>query len=87
MGVLTRHIEVPDLYRYKPEFYKDGTERHIFCEGARYHVLSHGSSGTRCSAPKCEYNLPDKARIALIIDAALSAAPPTPGATKKENES
>lgn len=74
MGVLTRLIEVPDLYHYRPEFYADGTEKHIFCEGARYHVLSYSATGQRCSEPRCEYNLPERDRIALIVDAALSTA-------------
>lgn len=68
MGILTRLVEVPDLYHYRPEFYPDGTEKHVFCEGARYHVLSYSSNGTHCSERKCEYNLPDEQRIALIVD-------------------
>lgn len=71
MGILTRPIEVPDLHHYTPEFYPDGTEKHIFCEGARYHVLSYGAAGTRCSAPKCEYNLPHAKRIELLVSATM----------------
>lgn len=68
MGILTRHIEVPDLYRYKREFYADGTERHIICDGARYHVLSYCTDGVRCSEPKCEYNLPADRQAALMVE-------------------
>lgn len=71
MGILTRLIEIPDLHHYKPEFYADGTEKHIFCEGARYHILSYGMEGTRCSEPKCEYNLPQDKRIALLVTATM----------------
>jgi hypothetical protein len=74
MGILTKLIEKPDLYRYKPEFYPDGTEKHIFCDGARFHVLSYSSTGVRCSEGKCEYNLPDDKRIALIVDEAAARA-------------
>lgn len=56
MGVLTRTIKVPDLYHYEPEFNKDGTEKHIVCDGARYHIISYSTEGERCSEPNCEVN-------------------------------
>ena len=39
-----------------PEYNADGTEKHIFCDGARFHVLSYSTNGVRCSEPKCEMN-------------------------------
>ena len=56
MGIITRLIEIPDLYRYEPEYNEDGTEKHIVCEGAGYHVLSYDSQGVRCSNSNCEIN-------------------------------
>jgi len=49
---------VPDLHNYDPEYNADGTEKHITCDGARFHVLSWSSKGARCSEPKCEINRP-----------------------------
>ena len=46
----------PDLWSYDPEYNEDGTEKHIHCEGARFHVLSFTSEGTRCSCANCEIN-------------------------------
>lgn len=54
MGVLHRTIRVPDLHRYGKEFNDDGTEEHITCDGARYHVLHWDKLGTHCSEPNCE---------------------------------
>jgi hypothetical protein len=72
MGIIYRSIETPDLHRYEREFYPDGTEKHVFCEGARYHVLSYGGAdGPRCSEPKCEYNLPVEQQVRLMVDAAV----------------
>lgn len=56
MGVITRTIEVPDLNNYVPEYNDDGTERHIVCDGARFHVVSWSQHGERCSEPNCEIN-------------------------------
>lgn len=40
-----------------PEYNDDGTEVHIVCEGARFHVISYiGGLGQRCSEPNCEIN-------------------------------
>lgn len=39
-----------------PEYNEDGTEKHILCEGARFHVLSYSSNGAHCSEPNCEIN-------------------------------
>ena len=57
MGIIYRErTPVPDLETYVPEYNEDGTEKHIHCDGARYHVLSWDSQGTRCSEPNCEIN-------------------------------
>ena len=67
MGVRMRTIQVPDLHGYDPEFNADGTEKHISCDGARFHVLSYSGVNDpngrmrvtrRCSAPRCELNRP-----------------------------
>lgn len=55
--------EKPNLFQYERELNKDGTEKHIHCDGARYHILSWsmdnaGNVTTRCSEPKCEVNKP-----------------------------
>ena len=65
MGVIYRNIRVPDEWHYEPEFNKDGTEKHISCDGARYHVLSYSYSDkhgcqVHCSEPKCEMNKGDE---------------------------
>jgi hypothetical protein len=60
MGVRYRTVEYPDLHHYDPEYNKDGTEKHIHCDGARFHVISwgFGPNGVtrRCSVPNCEIN-------------------------------
>lgn len=60
MGVIMRKTEYPDLHRYEPEYNEDGTEKHIVCDGARFHVVSWsgGLDGARerCSEPNCEIN-------------------------------
>lgn len=56
MGIRYQTFQVPDLYSYDREYNEDGTEKHIMCEGARYHVLSYSTQGVRCSEPKCEMN-------------------------------
>jgi len=43
-------------WHYEPEYNADGTEKHICCDGARFHVLSYSADGVRCSEPKCELN-------------------------------
>lgn len=62
MGVLKRTVEYPNLHNYAPEYNKDGTEKHIVCDGAYFHVLSWGGGPngvwTRCSEPNCEVNRP-----------------------------
>lgn len=56
MGIIHDTLKVPNLYRYEPEFNEDGTEKHIVCDGARYHVLSYSTHGSHCSEPNCEIN-------------------------------
>jgi hypothetical protein len=34
----------------------DGTVPHVNCEGARFHVLSWGTTGRRCTHPDCVVN-------------------------------
>ena len=60
MGVIMRKtvVEVPDLWIYDPEYNDDGTEKHIVCDGARFHVVSWDANGARCSEPNCEMNRP-----------------------------
>jgi len=41
---------------YVPELNKDGTEKHIVCEGSRSHVISYDSHGVHCSNQNCEIN-------------------------------
>ena len=40
----------------EPEYNEDGTEKHIVCEGARYHVPYWDSYGEHCTEPNCEIN-------------------------------
>jgi len=56
MGVITKTIKVPDLWNYNREYNEDGTEKHIHCNGARYHVVSWSNRGQHCSEPNCEIN-------------------------------
>ena len=54
-------VLVPKTLTFHPEYEKcpdcgQKMEKHIVCEGARFHVLSWGSDGKHCSAPNCEYN-------------------------------
>jgi len=56
MGVIFHTETKPDLYYYKPEFNLDGTEKHIVCDGARFHVVSYSTEGRRCSCENCEIN-------------------------------
>ena len=34
----------------------DGSIQHVYCEGARFHVLSWSTEGRHCSEPDCEVN-------------------------------
>jgi hypothetical protein len=56
MGAITRTIEMPNLHMYEPEYNENGTERHIVCDGARFHVLWWDARGQHCSEPNCEVN-------------------------------
>jgi len=44
------------LSNFHKELNPDGTEKHIVQDGARFHVLSWNTIGTRCSEPNCEVN-------------------------------
>ena len=57
MGILYETIKRPNLHQYAPEYNPDGTEKHIVCDGARYHVISYvGGIGAQCSEKNCEIN-------------------------------
>jgi hypothetical protein len=56
MGIIYRTVRVPSLYAYEREYNEDGSEKHIVCEGARFHVISWDSQGEHCSEPNCEVN-------------------------------
>lgn len=56
MGVITNTIEVIDLHNYIPEYNKNGTEKHIICDGARFHVTYWDTNGSHCSIKNCEVN-------------------------------
>lgn len=62
MGVLYETIVRPNFWRYKPEYNPDGTEKHIVCEGARFHVISYSNQGMRCSEPNCELNKQEQSK-------------------------
>lgn len=53
-------ILVPKIIVFKPEYYKckcgEKLEKHISCDGARFHVHSWSNLGIHCSAPMCEDN-------------------------------
>lgn len=34
----------------------DGGIQHVYCDGARFHVLSWSTQGRHCSDPDCEVN-------------------------------
>ena len=34
----------------------DGSVQHVYCDGARFHVLSWSTQGRHCSEPNCEVN-------------------------------
>ena len=59
MGVKYGTVSVPDLWTYETEYNEDGTEKHIVCGGARYHVFSYTTEGTGCSCANCEINKRD----------------------------
>lgn len=68
MGIRYITRQEPDLYDYEPEYNKDGSEKHIVCDGARFHVVSYSFSekhGTQryCSEPNCEINRRREATI------------------------
>ena len=57
----TYTILEPKKLVFKSEYYqcpycKKRIQKHIICEGARWHVNSWGDFGTRCSQPDCEDN-------------------------------
>lgn len=60
MGVIYDTIKVPNLHQYEPEHNPDGTEKHIVCDGARFHVVSYHGDGMRCSEKNCEINKRDR---------------------------
>ena len=54
-------VLVPKTVFFKPEYRKcthcgEQIQKHIVCEGARWHVYSWDNNGTHCSEPDCEDN-------------------------------
>jgi len=54
-------ILVPKVITFKPEYRKcpccgKQIQKHIVCEGARWHVPRWDSNGEHCSEPDCERN-------------------------------
>lgn len=54
-------ILVPERLVFGPEYRKcpickQRIQKHIICEGARWHVHSWDSNGRHCSEPDCEDN-------------------------------
>ena len=66
MGIIFRELMRADLERYIPEYNKDGTEKHISLDGARFHVLSWSTQGTHCSESNCEMNVEDEEIVRLL---------------------
>jgi len=62
MGLINRLVKITDLWDYTPEYNADGTEKHVNCDGARFHVLSWSADGQRCSCANCEINHPPEKR-------------------------
>lgn len=60
LGGIRTHV-IPDggernMFLPDPVYNKDGTEKHVVCEGARHHVVSWDTDGEHCSEPNCEIN-------------------------------
>ena len=52
----TIHIDDPNTWMV-PRVKVDGDWiAHVHCEGARFHVFSYSTLGTRCSEKMCIYN-------------------------------
>ncbi len=54
-------ILVPKTLTFKPEYREcpycgKWIQKHIVCEGARWHILSWSNLGRHCSEPNCEDN-------------------------------
>ena len=65
-------VLVPKTLTFEPEYYKcprcgDEIEKHIVCEGARFHVMHWDSKGTHCSEPKCVVNHRHKCKAQQAI--------------------
>lgn len=75
MGILYEEVRYPNLWRYAKELNDDGTEKHIVCEGAQFHVLSYSTQGVRCSEPNCEINK-ERSNAALRGDSGFIAGVP-----------
>lgn len=57
----THTILVPKTLVFKPKYYKcpyckKQIQKHIVCEGARWHVHSYSNLGIHCSTSDCEDN-------------------------------
>lgn len=50
-------LKTPSDYPHLPTYNDDGSEKHVICDGARFHVLSWSSrQSVRCSESGCEVN-------------------------------
>jgi len=66
MGILYETIKRPNLFFYEAEFNEDGSEKHISCDGARFHVVIWNSAdGRQCSEKNCEINKTHNKILAL----------------------
>jgi hypothetical protein len=43
----------------------DGSVQHVYCDGARFHVLSWSTQGRHCSEPDCEVNRERESRAVV----------------------
>lgn len=44
------------ISKSKAKVWKAGPQKHVVCEGARYHIPYWIGSGMKCSEPNCEIN-------------------------------
>lgn len=51
-----RRFREAEIRHFNRERNADGHLKHIYCDSARFHVLSWSSRGMHCSEPECEIN-------------------------------
>lgn len=59
--IYSHTIQVSKTLTFEPQYYNCRScgkklEKHIICEGARFHVLHWDNRGTYCSCKQCEIN-------------------------------